>query len=45
VSLGGVRAASWFVFLACGSDGLLISEEFIVCWMQVSLINDCSDAN
>ena len=35
MSLGRVRAASWFDLLACGSDGLSISWGFIVFWSRV----------
>ena len=45
MSLGIVLADSWFVLLAYGSDGLPNSWGFVMSWMQVSLVNDCSDAN
>ena len=45
VSLGRILADSWFVLLASGSDGLRNSWGFVMSWMQVSLVNDCSDAN
>jgi len=36
---------SWIVLLASVSDGLPISWGFVMSWMQVSLVNDCRDAN
>ena len=45
VSLGRILADSWFVLLTYGSDGLPNSWGFVMSWMRVSLVNDCSDAN
>ena len=45
MSLGIVLADSWFVLLTYGSDGLPNSWGFVMSWMRVSLVNDCSDAN
>ncbi len=45
VSLGRVLVDSWIVLLASVSDGLPISWGFVMSWMQVSLVNDCHDAN
>ena len=45
LSLGRDLAVLWFVLLASGSDGLPNSWGFVMSWMRVSLVNDCSDAN
>jgi hypothetical protein len=45
VTLGRVCADFWFVLLASGSDDLPRSYGVVMSLVQVSLVNDCGDAD